>query len=230
MDHGVLRDAYDLTQATGSFRCPYTLLNNEYARVELDVFVSVRPVEYADQFRRHRTSGMSQQALIAGSRRRPSTMSRARFAQIPGGHSNRAFKERRVASLRGGFYPATLGISRSDRGCVAPTSLTLPSILGRPSRMSNSHRMQPSARASTRRRHLRRGRGEVTPQRSGLSARLRGSGPRQREPPPLHGGGGDGGPRGGVCRCAKEEEDARGRGRKSALRAVASSEAGPRRH
>lgn len=68
-----------------------------------------------------------------------------------------------------------------------------------------------------RRRHLRRGRGEVTPQRSGLSARLRGSGPRQREPPPLlREGSGDP----GVCRCAREEEGRRTREREKERESV----------
>lgn len=86
-----------------------------------------------------------------------------------------------------------------------------------------------------RRRHLRRGRGEVTPQRSGLSARLRGSGPQQREPPRRC-------ERVAEARCvgARKRRRARGREgaserekereggrRRSAVRAAASSKAGP---
>lgn len=125
-----------------------------------------------------------------------------------------------------------------DRGCVPlgeASSLMLIQLL-------QEHRTRgpngrPLARAldrglreenPARRRHPRRGRGKVTPQRSGLSARLRGSGPRRREPPPPVRGGGGGPRRGGgmvvACRCRKEEEGERARARTKRERRARSRE------
>lgn len=122
-----------------------------------------------------------------------------------------------------------------DRGCVPLGVVNVYSTLTRTRTRGTNGR--PLARAldrglreenPARRRHPRRGRGEVTPQRSGLSARLRGSGPRRREPPPPLRGGGGGPPRGGgmvvACRCTKEEEGERARARTKRERRARSRE------